>query len=239
MVPARRCSQPFDKNAGAVRRPRHFDSINSNFQRQPQRWVYQCRLASAVQKPPPSGLLSQTGHSSYEGYGHPGNVLLSSGLRLSKFNLTRWVAYPFMPHAGAQGAASRADDALLVHWAAMLQMGRRSSPQVGFWEIDQPTAIDTSSCRSAMRSAPSGAGTLGDLRQGAQRGVHRSRIRKQAGNLGVNDDDVGTRLQSLDVFPAHQRSEIRAFIFGTQFVRGKLLSLPHRASFLPALRGER
>src|ERR1039458_6280325 len=130
MVPARRCSQPFDKNAGAVRRPRHFDSINSNFQRQPQRWVYQCRLASAVQKPPPSGLLSQTGHSSYEGYGHPGNVLLSGGLRLSKFNLTRWVAYPYVPHAGAQGAASRADYALLVHWAEMLQMGRRSSPQV-------------------------------------------------------------------------------------------------------------
>src|ERR1035438_1223511 len=134
MVPARRCSQPFDKNAGAVRRPRHFDSINSNFQRQPQRWVYQCRLASAVQKPPPSGLLSQTGHSSYEGYGHPGNVLLSSGLRLSKFNLTRWVAYAYMPHAGAQGAASRADDALLVHWAGMLQMGRRGSPQVVIWE---------------------------------------------------------------------------------------------------------
>src|ERR1022692_3943384 len=113
MVPARRCFQPFDKHAGAVCRPRHFDIINSNFQRQPQRWVYQCRLASAVQKPPPAGLLSQTGHSSYEGYGHPGNVLLSSGLRLSKFNLTRWVAYPYMPHAGAQGAASRADDALL------------------------------------------------------------------------------------------------------------------------------
>jgi hypothetical protein len=59
IVPARRCSQPFDKNAGAVRRPRHFDSNNSNFQRRPQRWVYQCRLAPTVQKPPLSGLLSQ------------------------------------------------------------------------------------------------------------------------------------------------------------------------------------
>ena len=92
MVPARRCFQPFYKNADAVRRPRHFDSNNSNFQRRPQRWVYQCRLAPTVQKPPPSGLLSQTGHSSYEGYGHPGNVLLPGGLCLAEFNLTRWVA---------------------------------------------------------------------------------------------------------------------------------------------------
>jgi len=35
VVPALRCSQPFDKNAGAVRRPRHFDSNNSNFKYRP------------------------------------------------------------------------------------------------------------------------------------------------------------------------------------------------------------
>ena len=93
--------------------------------------------------------------------------------------------------------------------------------------------------RSVTRSAPSGAGTPGNLRQGSQRRVDRRRVRKQVGNFGVKDNNVGTRLESLDVFPADQLPEIRAFILGTKFVSSKLLSLPHRASSLPALRGER
>jgi hypothetical protein len=41
-----------------------------------------------------------------------------------------------------------------------------------------------------MRSAPPGAGTLGNLRQGPQRSVDRRRVRKQVGNFGVKDNHV-------------------------------------------------
>ena len=42
----------------------------------------------------------------------------------------------------------------------------------------------------SMRSTPSGAGTLGNLRQGPQCSVDRRRVRKQVGNFGVKDNNV-------------------------------------------------
>ena len=41
-----------------------------------------------------------------------------------------------------------------------------------------------------MRSTPSGAGTLGNLRQGPQCSVDRRSVRKQVGNFGVKDNNV-------------------------------------------------
>jgi hypothetical protein len=62
-----------------------------------------------------------------------------------------------------------------------------------FREIDsaqhkRPDLRTTAS--NSMRSAPSGAGTFGDLRQGPQGSVDRRRIRKQVGNFGVEDNNV-------------------------------------------------
>jgi hypothetical protein len=92
---------------------------------------------------------------------------------------------------------------------------------------------------SLTRSDASGAGTLRNLRQRPQRSVDRSLVRKQVGDLRRNHDDVRTRPESLDVFSADQSSEIRPSVFGTQFVGGNSLNLPHRASSLPASQGER
>jgi hypothetical protein len=68
-------------------------------------------------------------------------------------------------------------------------------PEVPFEEIDSPRSKGRSYwhlsiASSSMRSAPPGAGTLGNLRQGPQRGVDRRRVRKQVGNFGVKDNHV-------------------------------------------------
>jgi hypothetical protein len=58
-----------------------------------------------------------------------------------------------------------------------------------------------------MRSPPSRAGAPGNLRQAPHRPV-----RKHVGNPRRNHHHVRTRSESLDVLPADQRPEIRAFV---------------------------
>jgi hypothetical protein len=86
-----------------------------------------------------------------------------------------------------------------------------------------------------LRSASPRVGAPGDLCQEPQRGIDRGRVRKQVCHFGVNHYHVRTRSEPLNVFPADQRPEIRAFVFGTKLARSRFLSLPHIDS-LPASR---
>jgi hypothetical protein len=92
--------------------------------------------------------------------------------------------------------------------------------------------------RASTRSGSSGASALGNLREGTQRSVDSVGVRKQDGQLWGNHDDVGTRSEPLGVFSVDQRDKIRAFVFGTKFVRSGRFSFPHRAFFLRASQGE-
>ncbi len=100
-------------------------------------------------------------------------------------------------------------------------------------------ALTASVFPNLTRSGAPGAGTLRNLRQRPQRSVDRRLVREQVGYLRRDHDDVGARSESLDVFSADQRSEIRTFVFGTKFPGGNGFNLPHRASFLPLSQGER
>src|ERR1035438_10123045 len=57
------------------------------------------------------------------------------------------------------------------------------------------------------------------------------------GMHGVLHYHVRTRPEPVNVLPADQRTEIRAFVFGTNLGSSRFLSLPHIAS-APPLQGE-
>jgi hypothetical protein len=68
---------------------------------------------------------------------------------------------------------------------------------------------------------------LGNLREGPQRIVNGSSVRRHSGNLRVKDDDVRALSKTIDIFSADQLIEIRTFIFGPEVVREFLSLLFH------------
>jgi hypothetical protein len=78
------------------------------------------------------------------------------------------------------------------------------------------------SCLSLAPAPASRTSTLGNLREGPQRIVNGSSIRKHSGNLRLEDDDVRTLSKTIDVFSTDQLTEIRTFIFGPEVIRGFL-----------------
>ena len=104
--------------------------------------------------------------------------------------------------AGDHGlsVASGRETPLTTEVASTLKSGlRRLCPEFSRLPRTDPTLPFT-----LPRLAPSGAGTLGNLRQGAQRSVDCGRVRKQVGQLRVNHNDDLTIRRGLTNCPTRR-----------------------------------